>query len=340
MKLTIMSVLLFAGLAISSLSHAEDESVRKQTKKSQSVEVVVESTSEKTDDSNARTSVKGRIVIEGPDGKRQEYDLGESLSGGVKINVDDLPQLHRHLQVGGADSHMIGIMCEPASDLLRRHLKLLDQGLLASHVSEGLPAAAAGIRKDDILLSVGEQKLNHVPDLVKVVSGSEGNELTVDLLRDGERISVAVTPRKVTGEELTHMLKPLTLLHRHQAGEQGEGIAGVFSEIEQISGDKGTPHVFLRSFGPGMRLDDSAGPHERQHILHLIKRMAEKQNSADPDADEESATGARGKTSAETKSDASSVDRELIMKVLKMQVEQLRSQVSAIEKQLAETKEK
>ena len=28
MKLTIMSVLLFAGLAISSLSHAEDESVR------------------------------------------------------------------------------------------------------------------------------------------------------------------------------------------------------------------------------------------------------------------------------------------------------------------------
>ncbi len=329
MKLTTISILLFAGMSIPFVAHADEEPAKNGSKKTQTVQVLVQSSSEKKDDAAPKITVKGQIVIVGPDGKRQEYDLSESLSDGVKINLGDVPHLHGYVHADGSEQrHMIGIRCEPASNLLRGHLKLTDQGLVASHVSEGLPAAEAGIQKDDILLTVGEQKLNSVPDLMNAVSVSEGKEVTVEVLRDGDRISVAVTPRKLTGKELKHVLAPVNFIPRHEAGSDGNEIAGVLSEIRHITGDKESPHVFLRRIGPGIRLGHSSGPHQEQQILHLIERMAEQHDSAasqaDVDVDVEVVAGAK----AEAK------HHELTLKVLRQQVEQLQKQMVAIEKQL------
>ncbi|MDG1895705.1 MAG: PDZ domain-containing protein [Fuerstiella sp.] len=332
MKPTTMSVLLFAGMSIPLVAHADEDPTKKTTTKNRTVKVLVQSSSEQKDDAAPKTSVKGRIVIVGPDGERQEYDLGESLPDGLNVNLGDVPHQHAHAHtVGGEPRHMIGIMCEPAGRLLRRHLKLTDQGLLASNVAEGLPAAAAGIQQDDILLAVGEQKLNVVLDLVNVVSASEGKELTIELLRDGERISIGVIPRELTGAEMKQVLSPLTFLHRHSADTEKKEGAHVVSEIRHVAGDDFSPHVVLRRFGPGMRLDHSAGLHEGKHILHLIKRMAEEQDS---DADVEVDIAANGGAEAHGHAEASSVHHEITLKVLRAQVEQLRQQMATIEKQL------
>ncbi|MEO1979866.1 MAG: S1C family serine protease, partial [Fuerstiella sp.] len=167
MKPTTMSVLLFAGMTIPFVAFADEESNKETSNTTRSVEVIIQSSSEKKDDSPPKTSVKGRIVIVGPDGKRQEYDLNESLSSGFRININDVPQLQPQIHADDVEPrYLIGVLCKPADSLLRRHLKLADSGLLASHISEGLPAAKAGIQQDDILLAVGEQKLNIVQDLI------------------------------------------------------------------------------------------------------------------------------------------------------------------------------
>lgn len=333
MRPTTMLVLLFAGMIIPLAAHADEEPLKKTTKKTQKVEVRVQSSSEQKDDAAPKTSVKGQIVIVGPDGKRQVYDLSESLPDDVKLKLGDVRHLHDHVHTEDAEQrHMIGIMCEPAGKLLRRHLKLDEQGLVASHVSEGLPAAAAGIQQGDILLAVGEQQLNHVQDLVKAVSASEGREITVKVLHDGDRKSIAVTPRKLSGTELKHVLAPVNFIHRHDGGADGNEVAGVLSEIRHIAGDKESPHVFLRRIGPGIRLDHSAGPHQEQQILHFIKRMAEKHDGDEPQADTEVEVEVTGGAEATVKTE--SKHRELTLNVLRKQVEQLRKQMAAIEKQL------
>ncbi len=320
MKPTTMSVLLFAGMTIPFVAFADEESNKETSNTTRSVEVIIQSSSEKKDDSPPKTSVKGRIVITGPDGKRQEYDLSESLSDGFKINLNDIPHLHGQAHADDVEPrYLIGVMCEPADNLLRRHLKLSDSGLLASHVSEGLPAATAGIQQDDILLAVGEQKLNVVQDLIKVVTASEGNEITIELLRDGDRISVAVTPKKLTGEELRDVLASLAILHQHDADSHGDGITSILSQIEDITGGTTSPRVLLRSFGPGIRLDDTDGPQQRQQILKLIHGVVERQNSRAAEASE------------------SSDDDEQSLQVLRQQIEQLQKQIAKIKKQSGDT---
>ena len=316
-----MSLLLFAGMTTPLVAYTDEESTKETSKTAQSVEVTIESSSEKEDDSAPKTSVKGRIVILGPDGKRQEFDLSESLSDGARLNINDVPHLLDHIDAEDAEPrYLIGVICTPAGDLLRRHLKLTDRGLLASQISEGLPAAEAGIQEGDILLAVGEQKLNFVQDLIKVVSDSAGKEITIELLRDGDRISVAVTPRKLAGKELRDVLLSHTDLWLQDPDSNEEGITSVLSQIEDITSDTESPRILLRRFGPGIRLDDEGGPQQRQQILKLIQNMVNKQDSHAAEV--------------EVATEALPDDNELSLKVLRQQIEQLRKQIRKLEKQI------
>ncbi|MEO2013686.1 MAG: S1C family serine protease [Fuerstiella sp.] len=320
MKPATMSVLLLAGMTIPFASHADEESTKNSATTTRSVKVVIESSSEKKkDDSVPKTSVKGRIVIVGPDGKRQEYDLNESLSSGFRININDVPQLQPQIHADDVEPrYLIGVLCKPADSLLRRHLKLADSGLLASHISEGLPAAKAGIQQDDILLAVGEQKLNIVQDLIKVVTSSEGNEITIELLRDGDRISVAVTPRKLSGKEVRDLLASLSILHQRNEGSHGNGMASIVSQIEDITGGTNSARVFLRSFGPGIRLNDAGGSQQTQQLLKLIHGVVERQDAH----------------AAEAEAAELSDNDERTLRMLLRQIEQLRKQIANLKKHI------
>lgn len=96
-------------------------------------------------------------------------------------------------QAAAPSKYWIGVGCEPVSDALKSQLGIR-YGLVVSGVSEGQPAAAAGIRPYDVLQRFGAQELNIIEDLIAAVDKSEGKPSTVVLIRGGKQIKVEITP--------------------------------------------------------------------------------------------------------------------------------------------------
>ncbi len=89
----------------------------------------------------------------------------------------------------------IGISVTPITAVLRDQLQIGGgQGLVVTNVVDGGPAARAGLKANDILLSMNDSNLVEPADLVKLVQSSGEKPMTVKLLREGERKSIDVTP--------------------------------------------------------------------------------------------------------------------------------------------------
>lgn len=159
-----------------------------------------------------KVTTQGRIVVVGPDGIRREYDLNDAEGRAVILQMDggtdalaeleslsgDVVTAERIAAPATEERMVIGVVCEEASKLLRRHLKLEDAGLVVLGVSEGRPAAEAGIEVDDVLVSVNDQRLQTREQLVELVTNADGKPLQLTLLRDGEPRTIEVTPRKMS----------------------------------------------------------------------------------------------------------------------------------------------
>ncbi len=120
------------------------------------------------------------------------------------------------------------------------------QGVLVSEVSDGSPAAKAGLRQGDVLLTYNGSKLANVADLRnKVAMTTPGTRVSMELIRDGRKQKVEVTigeqpsdfsPRVragVSGGPLTDMgltlqdLTPELADHFGYKVNQGVLVAGV-----------------------------------------------------------------------------------------------------------------
>jgi hypothetical protein len=95
-----------------------------------------------------------------------------------------------------APTYWIGLMCDPADAALRAQLKLKETGLLVRHVVPDAPAAKAGVKEHDVLLAVGDKEIGDLRGLVEAVEKSEGKEITLSLLRGGEKMTIKVMPAK------------------------------------------------------------------------------------------------------------------------------------------------
>jgi S1-C subfamily serine protease len=62
-------------------------------------------------------------------------------------------------------------------------------------VSQASPASAAQLKPADLLLSANDSPLYSVDDLQRVLVLSRGSEVTLRVRRDGQPLSLAVTPR-------------------------------------------------------------------------------------------------------------------------------------------------
>jgi membrane-associated protease RseP (regulator of RpoE activity) len=98
-----------------------------------------------------------------------------------------------------ASEYWIGLACdaEPLNATLRAQLGIAEgRGLVVTHVVPDGPAAKAGFQENDILDAAGDKPLGKVEDLVAAVDGAKDQELAVELLREGKRITIKVTPEK------------------------------------------------------------------------------------------------------------------------------------------------
>lgn len=64
-----------------------------------------------------------------------------------------------------------------------------------ANVAEGSPAASAGIISGDTILSVDNIKINEMREVSEIVNNNLGNEVSIEILRDGQIIELTVIPR-------------------------------------------------------------------------------------------------------------------------------------------------
>jgi regulator of sigma E protease len=67
---------------------------------------------------------------------------------------------------------------------------------LVNMVTDGTPAAAAGVQPADEILSVDGKKVSDTTDVAPLIDASGGRPIAFEVLRDGQRKVLTVTPRK------------------------------------------------------------------------------------------------------------------------------------------------
>ena len=94
-----------------------------------------------------------------------------------------------------ANKYWIGVKLRPVDESLRAQLDLPeDVGMVVDSTFEGSPAAEAGMKRNDIVLAVGEQQLSDAQKLIEQVEKSGGKELVMKVLRKGDEKTLKVTP--------------------------------------------------------------------------------------------------------------------------------------------------
>jgi hypothetical protein len=195
-----------------SASADEPDSAPKQE---QRVEVRVESRSSSTNGDEPQVKTEGRIIVIGPDGVKKEYDLNApegralilDMEGGLdalKILDGQAPATPKATTETAAPQErvMLGVACEEAPTLLRKHLKLDNTGLVVLSVSENSPAAEAQLEPDDVLISLNDRQLQTIAQLMEVVAGLEGTPSRLQIIRSGAPMEMTVTPRKMPVPEV------------------------------------------------------------------------------------------------------------------------------------------
>jgi len=94
--------------------------------------------------------------------------------------------------------YRIGIKCSSASEILHAQLPDLpkDQGLVVEEVIVKSPAAKAGIKEHDILITANDKPLVQPADLTGLIEAGKGAEVSVELLRGGKLMSLTVKPEQ------------------------------------------------------------------------------------------------------------------------------------------------
>jgi membrane-associated protease RseP (regulator of RpoE activity) len=91
----------------------------------------------------------------------------------------------------------IGVSISPVEPALRAHLRLpADQGLLATEVVADGPAAKAGLKVNDILLTMAGKPLKDQATLIDLVQKNRDKSVSIETMREGERQNLELTPQR------------------------------------------------------------------------------------------------------------------------------------------------
>jgi hypothetical protein len=141
--------------------------------------------------------------------------------------------------------YWIGLECFPVHEALRAQLKLpAEQGLMVASLMPDGPAAKAGVKQYDVLLTANGKALGRVQDLIETVDAAKDQPVKLDLLRGGEPMTLEIKPAK-----------------------RPEPTPGPGTDWEQMRkwiermrpGEEGRPPMRFRFFHPGTILPPEAG---------------------------------------------------------------------------------
>jgi len=102
-------------------------------------------------------------------------------------------------------THSLGVTVVPADATLRAQLALpADEGLIVTNVDPNSSASEAGIAQHDLLLRLDDKPLAGPDDLNKQVDAVGDKPVGLDAIRNGKRIKLQVTPKRVYRVAMMH----------------------------------------------------------------------------------------------------------------------------------------
>lgn len=102
------------------------------------------------------------------------------------------------VQFGEARRGWLGVNIDQVSEQIAEQLGLGSaRGARISYVEAGSPAATAGIRTNDVIVSFNNTKIDRYRDLPQAVADAEiGQTVPVEIIREGKRMRLSVTIRE------------------------------------------------------------------------------------------------------------------------------------------------
>ncbi len=156
-------------------------------------------------------------------------DAVDVLAGEVDVIASDVV-VNQPQQVvfSDGDDYWIGVVCEDCEDTVRDELNLDDHGLVIKQVVEDSPAADAGLKVEDILVSLGDARLTNIETLGEAIQESKGEIVYVDVIRDGQDVKLELKPAK---RQVLRVDNNIRLHHRlQQDGEDRDVILHTIKE--------------------------------------------------------------------------------------------------------------
>jgi hypothetical protein len=140
-------------------------------------------------------------------------------------------------------NYWIGIDGTPIDDALRAQLEVsAAQGLLINQVVEDGPAAQAGLKQYDVLISSLDTPIAQIADLAKILDEKKESVLPLKLVRAGKRIIIEVMPQRrpasQTGDTCPAISKVADEEFVRRAWLDVSGNSPSDDEVEQFVSDK------------------------------------------------------------------------------------------------------
>ena len=87
---------------------------------------------------------------------------------------------------------IIGVSVQEMDEILRAHLKT--EGIIITSVTKDGPAAKMGLQQHDVVTAIDNQDITSTEDLRAAVQKSQGEDVTLKLIRNGGRMTVTLKP--------------------------------------------------------------------------------------------------------------------------------------------------
>ncbi len=144
-------------------------------------------------------------------------------------------------------------------------------------VLEGQPAAAAGLRSDDAILSIDGQPLKSFSEIPPIVGGAAGRELVFKLLRDGQPLELRITP-KDSGAGARVGIGPKTVLKKFgPAGAVAEAVRwtwGMTTQTFDVIGRLVTARISPKTMMGPLGIAQAAGDAAEQGLSSFVFLVA------------------------------------------------------------------
>ncbi len=146
-----------------------------------------------------------------PMGKMEIPDMKEFKLFKDMPQLKDMPQMKDRPQDGtpfpfnfpggegkgfswkAGEGRQIGVGVMPLSKQLADHFGV-EGGLMINEVREGSAAAKAGLKAGDIIVEADGKAVKGDLDLIRTVNGKKDGDVTLQIVRDGKRQTISVTP--------------------------------------------------------------------------------------------------------------------------------------------------